>query len=276
VAILIHGLSGSARSTAMIRMAAKLLKRNLRVVRINLRGAGQGVSLARGVYHAGRSADIRAVLDHYALRAPGSPVVLVGMSLGGNLALRTASELAEFPVPNLERVFALSPPIDLGQCAELLTTRPGNRIYETFFLKELVRDARKRQYYFPDLPPLNLPRHLTQRIFDDLYTAPRCGFADAMDYYRTTAPLPYLDRIPVPTLMLTSRDDPFIAVEPFEKLRLPAHITVRIQEHGGHLGFLGWDGAGGVRWAERRMIEWIVQPLELVNRGDGWAPPRKG
>jgi predicted alpha/beta-fold hydrolase len=85
-----------------------------------------------------------------------------------------------------------------------------------------------------------------------------------------------LHRIPIPTLMLTSRDDPFIAVEPFESLRLPAHVTVQIQKHGGHLGFLGWDGAGGVRWAERRLIEWILQPLDVVYRGDGWAPPRKG
>jgi uncharacterized protein len=274
--VLVHGLSGSARSPLIVRLAARMLKQNLRTVRINLRGAGKGVALARNVYHSGRSEDIRAVLRHLAIRAPRSPVALVGLSLGGNLALRTAGELPEHPLPNLERVLAISPPIDLIRCAEMLTSRPSNRFYEQYFLRELTREARIRQYYFPELPPLMLPRNLTQRLFDDVYTAPRCGFADALDYYRRTAPYPLIHRIPVPTLLMTSRDDPFIAFEPFEALRLPKHVTVRIQNHGGHLGFLGWDGAGGVRWAERRVIEWILQPIDVVRQGDSWAPPKKG
>ena len=48
---------------------------------------------------------------------------------------------------------------------------------------------------------------------------------------------------------MTSADDPFIAVEPFKALKAPDHVTVRIYPHGGHLGFLGWDGSGGFRWA---------------------------
>ena len=67
-----------------------------------------------------------------------------------------------------------------------------------------------------------------------------------------------MPRIQLPTFILTARDDPFIAVEPFEEVRAPAHVEVRIAERGGHLGFLGWDGAGGYRWAERRIAEWIA------------------
>ena len=95
------------------------------------------------------------------------------------------------------------------------------------------------------------------RLFDDLYTAPRSGFADAMDYYRRASTFAIIPRIRVPTLILTSRDDPFINVEPFERLSVPSHIEVRILKHGGHLGFLGWDGAGGIRWAERRIVDWL-------------------
>jgi len=62
----------------------------------------------------------------------------------------------------------------------------------------------------------------------------------------------------VPTLILTARDDPFIAVDSFERLQAPEHIAVTILRHGGHLGFLGPDGAGGIRWAERRVVEWVA------------------
>ncbi len=116
-----------------------------------------------------------------------------------------------------------------------------------------------RQKHFPDLPPLDFPKRMTMRLFDDLYTAPRCGFNDALDYYRRGSSLPLLERIQVPTFILTARDDPFIAVEPFERLEVPGHIRVRIVPHGGHVGFLGWDGAGGIRWAERRLVEWVLR-----------------
>jgi predicted alpha/beta-fold hydrolase len=65
--------------------------------------------------------------------------------------------------------------------------------------------------------------------------------------------------IRVPTLILTARDDPFIAVDPFEELNVPAHIRIEIQEHGGHLGFLGRDSTGGVRWMEKRVVQWLLE-----------------
>jgi len=63
----------------------------------------------------------------------------------------------------------------------------------------------------------------------------------------------------VPTLILTARDDPFVPVEPFDNLRLPDHMQVRILHCGGHLGFVGPDGAGGVHWAERRVVDWVTR-----------------
>ena len=162
-------------------------------------------------------------------------------------------------MPGLKRVAAVSPPIDLPRCAALLSL-PGNRLYEDNFIRELLVDARQRQRLFPDLPPLNFPRRrLTLRMFDDLYTAPRSGFADALDYYHKASCAPLIPNVELPTLILTARDDPFIAVEPFEELKAPSNVLVRILEHGGHIGFLGWDGFGGIRWGERRIVEWILQ-----------------
>lgn len=262
LALLVHGLSGSHLSSHIRRLAALLLARRVRVVRMDLRGAGAGVAFARRAYHAGRSDDVRAALAEIHSWSPASPLLLIGLSLGGALSLRLAGEAAEKPVPGLARIAAISPPIDLTRCSALLSL-PKNRIYEDRFLRDLLFYARLRQRFFPDLPPLNFPRHrrLTIRLFDDLYTAPRSGFADALDYYRTASCATLIPRILLPTLILTARDDPFIAVEPFEDLKVPSHVLVRIVKHGGHIGFLGWDGFGGIRWAERRVAEWILQPL---------------
>jgi predicted alpha/beta-fold hydrolase len=257
VAVLVHGLTGSHASPQVVRTGGAIYDAGVRVVRLDLRGAGKALPLCRRFYHGGRSEDVRAALEEVHRLAPASPVTLVGVSLGGNMVLKLAGEAADDPVPGLTRVAALAPPIDLGRCAALLGER-RNRMYANFFLREALADVYKRQEYFPDLPPLNLPRRLTIRLFDELYTAPRCGFDDVEDYYRRSSSLPLINRIRIPGFVLTARDDPFIAPEPFEQLKPPSHIEVRILEHGGHLGFLGRDGAGGIRWAERRIADWVL------------------
>jgi predicted alpha/beta-fold hydrolase len=258
--VLIHGLTGSHRASYVQRLAGQLLPRGLRVVRMDLRGAGHGFPLARRPYHAGCSDDLRAALAEVHCWSPASPIVTAGFSLGGNVALKLAGEASTTPVPGLTATAAVGPPIDLKPCLDLVT-RPRNRFYEQHFVRHLVALARRRHRYFKEPVPLHFPRGLGLQRFDDLYTAPRSGFASALDYYERASALPLIPKIAVPTLMLTARDDPFIAVEPFESLTKQANVEVRILERGGHLGFLGWDGAGGIYWAERRIVEWITRVL---------------
>src|SRR5262249_5880604 len=153
-------------------------------------------------YHGGRSDDLRAALEVVHGWTPASPITLVGFSLGGNLALKLAGEAADRPVPRLSRVGAPAPPVDPERCAGM-NARPQNRLYDTYFVRELIQEAHLRQHHFPDLPPLRFPRRMTIRLFDDLYTAPRCGFADALDYYRRVSSFRLVPRIQLPTFILT-------------------------------------------------------------------------
>jgi predicted alpha/beta-fold hydrolase len=257
IVVLVHGLAGSHASPLLQRLANLLLPAGLRVVRVDLRGTGASLPLSRGTYHAGCSADLRVGLEAIHRQSPSSPIVLIGLSLGGNIVLKLGGEAAEHPLPGLAGIIALAPPIDLERCAALLA-QPRNRLYEYYFLRDLILQVRQRQDCFPDLPSLCFPRRMTMRRFDDMYTAPRCGFADALDYYRRASALPLVARIQVPTFVLTARDDPFIAAESIETLKVPSHITLRVLPYGGHMGFLGWDGAGGIRWAERRILELVT------------------
>lgn len=259
-ALLVHGLGGSHRSGYMNRVARQLLARGLRVVRMDLRGCGSGMALARRPYHGGCSDDVRAAARAIAAWSPTSPLVLIGFSLGGNIVLKLAGEAAADPLPNLERVAAISPPVDLTRCAALLAL-PRNRFYERYYVRGLLRQVRQRQAIFPEEATIRFPRRMTMRLFDDLYTAPRCGFDDALHYYRCAGSLPLLPRIQVPTFILTARDDPFVAVEPIAELVAPPHVEVVILDRGGHLGFLGRHQGGGIRWAEQRVVEWVLGEL---------------
>jgi predicted alpha/beta-fold hydrolase len=258
IALLLHGLGGSSRSGYMQRVAATLYPRGVRVVRLDLRGTGAGFGLARNFYHAGRTEDIRAALLELHRDSPTSPLLVLGFSLGGNLALKLAGEAAADPVPMLTRVAVVAPPIDILRCSELIS-RPQLRFYDRFFARSMIKLAKERSRHHPDPPLPRFPPNPSVRIFDDLFTAPRCGFLNALDYYRKASSFPLIAQILIPTLIITARDDPFVAVEAFEELRVPPHVRVEIHERGGHLGFLGFDGTGGVRWAERRMVEWVLK-----------------
>jgi predicted alpha/beta-fold hydrolase len=257
VAVLVHGLGGNHRSGGIVRLGRLLFGRGVRVVRLDLRGTGAGFTLARGCYNAGCSADVRAALAAVHRLTPTSPIWLAGISLGGNVALKLAGETGEHPVPNLTRIAAIAPPVDLEACLALLT-HPRNRIYERHFVGELLIQARRRARLFPEQPLPSFPRRPSLRMFDDLYTAPRAGFRDAGEYYARSSSAQFVPHIGVPTLILAARDDPFIAAEPIERLTLPENVTVRLTDHGGHGGFLGADGAGGLCWGERAVAEWLL------------------
>ena len=258
VVMLVHGLCGSHRSGALVRVAANLLRQGIRIVRLDLRGAGMGLGLARKTYTGACSQDVRDAAEEVQRWCPTSPLYLTGFSLGGNLVLKMAGEAADRPLTNLAGVAAVAPPIDLVRCAALLGS-PHNRIYEQYFVRNLVHLVTCQQWHFPDGPQIRFPRRLTMHQFDDLVTAPMWGFQNALDYYRQGTSVHLLPRIQVPTLILTARDDPFIAVEPFETMPATPQLEIHIAQHGGHLGYLGWDGTGGIRWAERHVAEWVLR-----------------
>lgn len=258
--LLVHGLCGTHLSGYMVRLTRLLVPKGYRVVRMTLRGAGRGLRWARRLYNATDSQDVRRVVEELRRWSPQSPIIAVGFSLGGNLVLKMAGEAVERPLPGLEAVCAVNPPIDTEACSALLA-RPENRIYDRYFANTLVASARRHRRFFPDLPPVRFPQNLTLRQFDDLYTAPRGGFADALDYYRKAAALSLLPNVTTKTLILTARDDPFIAVEPFLSLPKRPNLEIHIVPCGGHLGFLGLDGKGNIRWMDQQLVEWICRTV---------------
>jgi len=258
-AVLIHGLAGSADATYVVRLARRLLAMGVRVVRMNLRGAGDGFGLARRIYHAGRSDDVRAVVEWLADRARGSPIAVAGFSLGASLTLKLAAESPGRPANGLDCILAANPPIDLRACARRMR-EPSNLVYDRNFVRWLRREAARLHRRFPDLGPVDLRGVRSIYEFDDRYTAPRNGFASAEDYYRRSSAGPLAPLIELPGLVVHAADDPFIPVEAFQTVAFPANVEFELCAHGGHLGYISRNRwRGDRRWLETRLADWLAR-----------------
>ncbi len=253
-ALLIHGLGGCHRSSWLRRVGSLLGAHGVRIFRLDLRAAGAGVALARKRYNAAASDDVFAAVKWIQLRHPDSALGLAGFSLGGNLVLKMAGEHPEL---SLAGIVAVNPPIDLARCSALIQHLP---FYDWHYARLVKTQIEAHERHFPDLPAAGLPRKLTLFQLDEMYTAPRGGFASVAEYHRLGSALPVIPEIRTPTLAVTAKDDPFVAYGPIADIRNP-HIEVEIVPHGGHLGYIGSDGKGGLRWMQRRIAQWLLDRL---------------
>jgi predicted alpha/beta-fold hydrolase len=92
VALLMHGLGGTAQSPYLRRAAMCFREHGWIVFRMNHRGCGEGRGLARKLYHSGKSDDVSQALQHIAKLYPALPLVAVGFSLSGNALLKLLGE----------------------------------------------------------------------------------------------------------------------------------------------------------------------------------------
>jgi hypothetical protein len=260
VVLLMHGLAGCHRSPYMVRVSGRLFDRGVRAFRMDLRGCGAGEGLARHPYHAGRSDDVLTVVELLQRLCPGSPIALVGFSLSGNIVLKFLGEAAERVPSQVDRAMAINPPIDLLACVQALE-RWENRVYDRYFAGLLHRNVMRLQGLRRDVSlPARYARPQRLFAFDDRYTAPLAGFADAHTYYARTSAAQFLATIRATTLILTARDDPLVPVESFERLTLPDPVSLVITSHGGHLGYIARRGPDADRrWLDWRIVDWATR-----------------
>jgi uncharacterized protein len=253
--VLIHGLTGCAESVYVRRSARSFLEAGFATLRLNLRGAGASRPLCRQQYHSGRSGDLAAVIDR--LQGPGGAapdgVALVGWSLGANMLLKG---VAEFGAEKRVRgAVAISAPIDL-----MGTARHFTILRNTVYHRHLLAAMRAEMAAVPG--GLTVQEHVRLAAarsviaFDDAFTAPRNGFADAADYYARNSASGFLARIAVPTRVIHALDDPWIPKAGYLAVDWESCPAVRatLTRHGGHVGFHAPDGV----WSDAEAVRFLA------------------
>ena len=224
------------------------------------------MNLTKRFYHSGETGDVGFVIDRIVEENPRQPLLLAGISLGGNVLLKYLGEKGVALASQITAAAAISVPFDLARASNHIN-QGFARVYQRHFIKSLKLKALKKLERFPGLISADrLVRIRTMYEFDDAVTAPVHGFRDADHYYSSSSSLGWIDRISIPTLLLNARDDPFLPRAVLDDVRRVAQKNERLElefpAHGGHVGFVaGWNPFRPVYYAERRACDFLAKHI---------------
>jgi predicted alpha/beta-fold hydrolase len=268
--LILHGLEGTIRSHYVLGLLDQARRRSWAADVLIFRGCNGALPRARRFYHSGETTDVDLVVRRLVREHPGRPIVMAGVSLGGNVLLKWLGERGNDVPAEVRAAAAVSVPYDLERGARQIE-RGFSRIYTAHFLRTLRRKALAKLAEEPELfaeGPLRAARTLAD--FDDAVTAPVHGFANARDYYTRSSARHFLVGIRRPTLLLSAYDDPFLPREVLDAVAVMAEknpfLTKEFHSHGGHVGFV----AGRVPWrpvyhAEERVVAFLEGQTQVVS-----------
>jgi len=217
---------------------------------------------ARRMYHSGETTDVDFVARQLVAATPGALLVVVGVSLGGNVLVKWLGELGDSAPSLVHRAAAVSVPFDLGAGSRFLE-RGFSRVYAKHFLSTLIPKALKKLDQYPGA--FDRARTIASKTFwefDDAVTAPLHGFTGAADYYDRSSSMRFIESVRVPTLFFAAHDDPFIPpavlAQATTRAATNGMITVDITERGGHVGWIEGKLWPSRYYMESRIIEFLA------------------
>lgn len=262
VCIVLHGLEGSADGGYVRGMVRAMNLAGWDAVACNFRGcSGEPNRLLRS-YHAGATEDLAAVLEHILSGAAYQEIVLTGFSLGGNLMLKYLGDMGPALPAQVIGAAGVSVPCDLAASVEAMSTR-ANKLYIARFMRNLREKMREKARAFPgEISIDRLDEITTFQEFDDLYTAPLHGYANADAYWHACSCLHGLANINIPTLILNAADDPFLAPAcfPVSTAQTSPSVHLEMPAYGGHVGFVDYKNDRRY-WSEQRIVSFFEQYL---------------
>ena len=256
--VLFHGLEGSSRSHYALAFAHRAALLGWSYAVPHFRGCSGELNLAPRAYHSGDFEEIGWVLERLRARQ-ATPLLAVGVSLGGNALLRWAEEAGDTAAATARAVAAVCSPIDLAAGGHAIGRGFNRQVYTRMFLRTMKAKALRKWQQHPglfDRERLRATRTLYE--FDNLFTAPLHGFRDTDDYWARASAKPHLQRIRIPALVLNARNDPFVPIAclpaPHEVGRF---VTLWQPAHGGHVGFAHGRFPGHVQSLPEAVTGWM-------------------
>jgi predicted alpha/beta-fold hydrolase len=258
--VLFHGLEGSSSSHYSQAFADFAHDNSMDYVVPHFRGCSGELNWGPRAYHSGDHEEIDWILRRLRAQHAG-PLLVVGVSLGGNALLRWAQEQGAQASTIAQAVAAVSSPIDLAAGGNAIGRGFNRLVYTRMFLNTMKPKALKKWAQHPglfDREALKQARDLY--AFDNVFTAPLHGFKNTDDYWARGSAKPRLGEVRIPSLVVNALNDPFVpaACLPSQS-EVGPYVTLWQPAHGGHVGFTQGILPGHVRAMPDAVGTWLAQ-----------------
>lgn len=237
--ILTHGLEGSSERH-YVKEAAKLFhERGWEALAWNCRSCSGEMNRNLRMYNHGDLEDITEVINYAFSKKDYKTVVLAGYSMGGNIGMKYLGVNGKNTPANIKASINFSAPTDLSASAKLLDNK--NRwFYSNRFRQKIWKKMQIKAAQFPDVVDVsNYKKVKVWEDFDNYFTAPVNGFADAQAFYHFASAKNFMAGIAVPTLLVNAQNDPILTPEcsPIELAKQNDYFYLEMPKEGGHVGF---------------------------------------
>jgi uncharacterized protein len=236
--VLFHGLEGSSASQYAQAFASVAQQRGWDFSVPHFRGCSGSLNLAPRAYHCGDFEEVGWILMRLRERS-ATPLLVVGISLGGNALLRWAEEAGTEAGRTAAAVAAVCSPINMAAAGRAIDRGFNWLVYSRMFLRTMKPRAMAKLQQHPGLfDGERVANARTLYEFDNYFTAPLHGFRDTPDYWARASAQPRLAQIRIPALVLHARNDPFVPSESLPRqVDVGSHVTLWQPAQGGHVGF---------------------------------------
>ncbi|SGZ50993.1 CIC11C00000003784 [Sungouiella intermedia] len=278
--IALHGLSGGSYESYIRAFLSKITEPpyNFDALVLNARGCANHTITSPQLFCGLWTNDLRYLInEHISKKWPNKKIFLIGFSLGGSITANYLGQEGADVYKNIKGAAIMGSPWDFAQSSiSLMDTFLGSLVYSPTMCKSLLKLLKHHHEGHLQLEdvvsqyrknPESFKLH-TLKDFDDTFTSRLFGFNCALEYYRHASPDQRLLNVRVPTLIVSSKDDPIVGSKalPYSEVKLNPYTYMVVTSIGGHLG---WFDLSHNRWYPdpvsklfSALSEWDMEQLD--------------
>lgn len=256
--VALHGLSGGSYESYIRAFLNVITKEpyNFDAVVLNSRGCANHCITSPQLFNGLWTNDVRYLInEHIGKKWPNKRVYLIGFSLGGAILANFLGQETDRVSPQIKGAAIMGTPWDFSDSSiQLRESVIGHNVYSPVMGKNLMRLLHENidqltnnkvvKEYIENPAKISIER---LKDFDDQFTSKLFGFNNADEYYRHASPNQRLIKVRVPTVIVSSLDDPITGSRtiPYAETKINPFVSIVTTSIGGHLGWFDWKGG---RW----------------------------
>lgn len=244
ILFIIHTMGGGSREPCTSWAAFDFMNKGYRVIICSCRGCNGSKLKTKRICDSSNYQDTHFIINYISKKYPlAKNKFLLGFSMGAMISLSYATVYDD-----IDGIISVSHVIDNKRADILLLKGISSKLYALPLLKSLIRSIKKSDLYTEE-EKKKISNIKTSAEFHDLVSAKNMGLNNSEEYYNLTKLYGKPSKVKVPTIIITSEDDPLTRREFLDINELTDknnnNLAFVLTKEGGHVSFCeGLNGMG--------------------------------